>query len=186
MNSTLIGYVDYADSTLKGFTKSQLIDEIKCLRHNLKVAHEQIENQFNLLIDIPYEFIKDRKQKYHDAEFKYFVINCENGVVGLYNLFNNWVFKDEVNKLCKEYYNKELCFDSFTEKLRTYLSYYFRCKRGYEIDVTDFNGYEHGEKPKKIDVYSQVAPNLKMFARSVLWQYKHYNEVGYNERKDCE
>ncbi len=39
----------YSDSYLMSMTKKQLIEHIRILEHNIDVANEQSENQYNLL-----------------------------------------------------------------------------------------------------------------------------------------
>lgn len=43
------GFKSYADSTLRGMTKDDLIEEIRVLEHNWAVAEMLVERQFCLI-----------------------------------------------------------------------------------------------------------------------------------------
>lgn len=105
-----------------------------------------------------------------EEQFNYYPYSQKNKIRP-WNIFNNWVLNESVNKLCEEFdNNKKMSFDEFKERLRRELQYYLWSKVEYEIIVgemfeKDINNFS------KIDCYTQVLPNLDIFAREILIQY---------------
>ena len=84
-----------------------------------------------------------------------------------FNIFRNTYFTKSVEELLKEH----LTFEEFVIQLDRKLMYYFWSKREYEISVGD--AFEEDiNKYKKIDVYSQVKPNIKILAKYIIDNYK--------------
>ena len=81
-----------------------------------------------------------------------------------YNIFNNVRFKEEVDKLLKEF----VSLDDFKEKLDSELRYNFWSRAEYEIMCS---GLFDRNKAYKIDIYSQVVPNLDVLARYIIEEY---------------
>jgi hypothetical protein len=77
-----------------------------------------------------------------------------------YNIFTNVKFNSGITEILAS--NPE-DFNEFVEKLDRELKYCFWSKREYEISVGDAFE-EDANKLTKIDVYSQVAPNVKQLA----------------------
>lgn len=120
----------------------------------------------------------------HMVQFKWYVLNetrlpeeqfnyypySQKNKIRPWNIFNNWVLNESVNKLCEEYETNLMPFDDFKERLRRELQYYLWSKVEYEILVgemfeNDINNFS------KIDCYAQVLPNLDMLAREIIVQY---------------
>ena len=83
-----------------------------------------------------------------------------------FNIFRSCRLVDGVKELLNNY----ITFEDFVEKLEKQLQYVFWSKREYEISVsdafeTDLNKYE------KIDVYSQVKPNVRILAKYIIDNY---------------
>lgn len=105
---------------------------------------------------------------------KWYVLNYDfNGKkVENFNIFRSVRFVEGVQDLLEHY----ITFEDFVEKLESELRYAFWSKREYEILVsdafeTDLNKYE------KIDVYSQVKPNVRILAKYII--------DNYNDRLSC-
>lgn len=99
---------------------------------------------------------------------KWYVLNYDfNGKkVENFNIFRSVRFVEGVQVLLEHY----ITFEDFVEKLESELRYTFWSKREYEISVsdafeTDLNKYE------KIDVYSQVKPNVRILAKYIIDNY---------------
>ena len=99
---------------------------------------------------------------------EWYVLNYDfNGKkVENFNIFRSCRFVDGVKELLDSY----ITFEDFVEKLEKELQYAFWSKREYEISVsdafeTDLNKYE------KIDVYSQVKPNVRILAKYIIDNY---------------
>lgn len=83
-----------------------------------------------------------------------------------YNIFNNINFKEGIENLLKEF----ITYEDFIERLDSLLKYCFWCKREYEISVGDL--FEQDlNKYEKIDVYSQIKPNIKILAKYIIDKY---------------
>lgn len=85
-----------------------------------------------------------------------------------WNIFNNWVFCDDVEKALKEYKRKSLTFEEFRDRINTALSYCFWSKCEYEIYVSPLFGEDRFEK---VDAYMQVAPQLDILCEYILRSY---------------
>lgn len=131
------------------------------------------------------------------VQFKWYVLNETNfpeeqfnqypyqqkNKVKPWNIFNNWVLNEEINKLCEEFDvaydgDKQMTFDEFKERLRHELQYYLWSKVEYEICIGELHENDIN-KYAKIDCYSQVLPNLDILAREILAQYSigHWNDL---------
>ena len=115
--------------------------------------------------------------------------------IEVYNIFDHYSFRKEVEKHLKEYTDKE----EFAERLRRSLSYYFGYKAEWEIVLTSwtphikmmeldrlnaerkeyikkwnrepYSLYINPDVGEKIDVYSQVMNNWEIFVDYV-WKEK--------------
>lgn len=81
-----------------------------------------------------------------------------------FNIFNSVRFSDYVNEMRNEIWDS---VDKFVEKLDSNLKYCFWCKAEYEIMVGDLFETDCN-KLEKIDIYSQVKPNIMQLARYIL------------------
>ena len=98
-------------------------------------------------------------------EREFYVLNYDfNGKkIEAFNIFCNVKLLDGIDRLLVEY----ISIDDFCEKLDSLLRYCFWSKREYEISVAD--AFEEDlSKYEKIDVYRQVAPNLKLIANLII------------------
>lgn len=87
-----------------------------------------------------------------------------------FNIFDHWKFTEAIEEALKKYEN----FDTFKENVKKELMYYFWCKSEYEILITDlFVDIEKLEWDdfEKIDIYSQVLPNLDILCRYIIEEY---------------
>ena len=110
-----------------------------------------------------------------------------------FNIFNSAKFNDGVEKLLNDF----ITFDDFKEKLKNELMYAFWCKSEYEIAVGGlFSKYP--AEFDKIDIYTQVLPNLDILAHYIIDFYNKclykclYTEnvkclkgVDCNEKRNC-
>ena len=102
-------------------------------------------------------------------ELEWFVLNYDfnRRKIENYNIFRNFYFIENVKKLLEEH----LTFEDFIIQLDKKLRYSFWSKREYEISVGD--AFEENlNKYEKIDVYSQVKPNIKILAKYIIDNYK--------------
>ena len=81
-----------------------------------------------------------------------------------FNIFDSTSFKQEVDKLLEEF----VTFDDFKEKLDSALKYSFMSRAEYEIMCS---GLFDRHKAYKIDIYTQVKPNLDTLARYIIEEY---------------
>ena len=85
-----------------------------------------------------------------------------------FNIFRSSRFVDGVKKLLDNYFT----FEDFVEKLENELRYSFWSKREYEIFVGD--AFEEDlNKYEKIDIYSQVKPNVRILAKYIIDNYNN-------------
>lgn len=83
----------------------------------------------------------------------------------IYNIFEHWHFRDEVEKLCK--YKHGIGKDSFSKELKSIVRYYFWSKTEWETRVSA----PFDENPNmKIDVFYQILINWDKFVDYV-WEY---------------
>ena len=80
-----------------------------------------------------------------------------------FNIFHSVRFCKALNKSLKEF----VTMDKFKEELKSDLMYAFWSKREYEISVGDLCEGDIA-KYQKIDVYSQVLPNLDILAEYII------------------
>lgn len=85
----------------------------------------------------------------------------------MWNIFNNWVFCQYVEKHLEE----DLTFEEFVEELDRELHYYFWAKYEHEIFVgcLDKNSTHSTDK---IDVYQQLKPNIDVLAHYIIDTYE--------------
>lgn len=97
---------------------------------------------------------------------KWYVLNhdFDSDKIVSFDIFRNVRFKQDVNKLLEEF----VTFDDFKEKLDNALKYSFLSKAEYEMMCS---GLFDRNKAYKIDVYSQVVPNLDILARYIIEEY---------------
>ena len=82
-----------------------------------------------------------------------------------FNIFRSVRFTEGVENLLKE----NLSFDEFVERLEKELMYAFWSKVEYEVMIGDV----FGTIERKVDIYSQVKPNVRLLAKYIL---DNYNE----------
>ena len=99
-------------------------------------------------------------------QWNVFFHNYNKNEIEQYNIFNHYSFRYEVKQLIKKYKDK----DTFTEKLRKELAYYFLSKCEWEVIVSPWIGKKESCEAK-IDVYNQVMLNWDIFADYV-WNNK--------------
>lgn len=83
-----------------------------------------------------------------------------------FNIFRSRRFSDGVQELLESF----VSFEDFVEELDRLLMYCFWSKAEYEIMVGDLFE-EDTNKYTKVDVYSQVKPNIKILAKYILDEY---------------
>lgn len=119
-----------------------------------------------------------------EEKFKHYPYS--SGDIKPFNVFNNWVFRDEAIKLAKEYKKGEIkswnwvedfpqnksLFEQFKYALMRALSCEEHGRFEYEILVSPWHDYKDLEQFEKehqlIDCYQQVLPNADQFAKYVL------------------
>lgn len=92
--------------------------------------------------------------------------NYNKNEIESYNIFNHSCFTYEVKQLIKKYKDK----NTFTEKLRIELAYYFWSKCEWEVIISPWVGRKEPCE-EKIDVYDQVMLNWDIFVDYV-WNNK--------------
>ena len=85
-------------------------------------------------------------------------------IIEPFNIFSNVTFKQDVDKLLEEF----ITFDDFKEKLDGALKYSFMSRAEYEIMCS---GLFDRHKAYKIDVYTQVVPNLDVLAKYIIEEH---------------
>lgn len=134
------------------------------------------------------------------VNFKFYVINYNfnSQKVEMWNIFNNFMVREEVEKIIKKYLrnpkkytcssymfenkNKITGFKALCEDIRRTIMWqeWSRCE--YEILVGGL--FESNiDKMKKIDCYDQALPNIEIIARECLYQYKCYLKEKSNAKK---
>lgn len=105
---------------------------------------------------------------------KWYVLNHDfnKNTIEKWNIFNSSRFIDGLNNLLKKY----TTFSDFKEKLEKELMYCFWSKAEYEIIVGGLFAKEDKDF-FKIDIYSQVKPNLDILANYII------DEVNKKKRK---
>ena len=87
--------------------------------------------------------------------------------VNYFDIFNSSRFNDCIKEMRETQWNS---VEDFIERLDSVLRYCFWSKREYEISVGD--AFETDcKKLEKIDVYSQVKPNINMLAKYILIEW---------------
>lgn len=84
-----------------------------------------------------------------------------------FNIFDHRGFAEDIEKVLKKYEN----FNTFKESVKKELMYYFWCKSEYEIIVGGLHTELDWENFEKIDIYSQVLPNLDILCRYIIEEY---------------
>lgn len=103
-------------------------------------------------------------------KLEWYVINYDFNARKLenFNIFRNIKFVRGVEELLDNYIN----FEDFTNKLERELKYCFWCKREYEVFIGD--AFEEDlQKYEKVDIYSQVKPNVKILAKYIIDNYNN-------------
>ena len=109
-------------------------------------------------------------------DLKWFVKNWDFNKKELedFNIFRNWKFIEGVQEAVDKYFtypetlDEDIYdYDAFKEDIRKELQYCFWSKREYEVFIgdafeTDLSKYE------KVDIYSQVLPNLDILCNYIL------------------
>lgn len=81
-----------------------------------------------------------------------------------YNIFNSSKFSDGIAKLLSEGING---YDKFVEDLKNLCRYCFWCKAEYEVMIGGLF-VENINELKKVDVYTQLEPNIELLADYIL------------------
>ena len=104
-----------------------------------------------------------------EKKLEWYALNYDFNKKKLYNLniFNNIRFSESVKRDIYEYQMNNFTYDEFKESIRIGLMSAFWSKREYELFIgdafdTNIDNYE------KIDVYSQVLPNLDILVDYIL------------------
>lgn len=121
-------------------------------------------------------------------KFKWYVLNYNSNArkVEMFNIFDNWILNDAVEKEVKDYlkapdkYTHEeyrdtttlVGFEAFCKELEGLIMWQEWGRLEYEVSVgkpfeTDI------DKLEKWDCYQQCEPNIPMIAREVIWQYQN-------------
>ena len=93
--------------------------------------------------------------------------NYNKNKIEVYNIFNHSCFTYEVKQAIKKYKDK----DSFVDKLKSELRYFFWSKCEWEVIVSPWVGRKES-CDEKIDVYDQVMMNWNIFADYV-WENRN-------------
>ena len=135
------------------------------------------------------------------VDFEYYVLNEDRNSheIKPYNIFRNLAVHEATNKLCEDFDNNKLSFDSFVDELDKVIRWQewgrceyeicvaewpptFRDKNGKRINV--YYGQEHEPIDSvdmwKVDCYEQAHPNIKMIAKYVLDTY--YGDCKYENK----
>lgn len=121
-------------------------------------------------------------------KFKWYVLNYNSNArkVEMFNIFDNWILNDAVEKEVKDYlkapdkYTHEkyrdktilVGFEAFCKELEGLIMWQEWSRVEYEISVgRPFN--TDIDKLEKWDCYQQCEPNIPMIAREVIWQYQN-------------
>ena len=108
------------------------------------------------------------KESDNMENLKWYVLNYDFNAKKIenFNIFRSVRFTEGVQELLEHY----ITFEDFVEKLESELRYSFWSKREYEIFVGD--AFETNiENFEKIDIYSQVKPNVKILAKYIIDNY---------------
>ena len=92
-------------------------------------------------------------------KLEWYVLNYDfnKQKIEYYNIFNHTYLLESLQKILNNYTN----FNDYIEQLDKLLRYCFWSKREYEISIGD--AFETDlTKLKKIDVYFQLQPNIKL------------------------
>lgn len=97
---------------------------------------------------------------------KWYVLNWNfnEKKVENFNIFNSCNFTRGLENILKQ----NLSFEDFVDKLDSELKYSFWSKCEYEIMVGDL----FQEPTEKVDIYSQVKPNIEILAKYILEENK--------------
>lgn len=88
-----------------------------------------------------------------------------------FNIFNNICFNEGIEYIINNYrFSVENFFEDFKEAIRIKLMSAFWCRREYELSIGDAFD-EDLDNYKKVDVYSQVLPNLDRLCEYILNYY---------------
>ena len=96
-----------------------------------------------------------------------YIHNYNKNKIESYNIFDHSGFKYEVKQAIKKYKDK----DTFIDKLKIELAYYFYCKCEWEIIISPWIGKKESCEAK-IDVFDQVMINWDIFANYV-WENRN-------------
>ena len=120
--------------------------------------------------------MRDHYDKYEKEQeiiykFEWYVLNYDfnNKCVENFNIFRSVRFVRQVAELLVKY----VTFDDFKDKLKDALRYSFSSKAEYEIMVGDLFVDPEKADLEKIDVYSQVKPNLDTLARYIIYKWNN-------------
>lgn len=114
--------------------------------------------------DIYYNFfIKERKS---EKNMKWYVLISDFNKKEIipYNIFNNGKFVDGIKELLEKGIGE---YSTFVEDLTKLCRYCFWCKAEYEVMIGDLFE-EDVNKYKKVDVFTQIEPNMELLADYIL------------------
>ena len=103
-----------------------------------------------------------------NLEWYVFYHSINKNEIAIFNIFRHGGFNEDVQKSLKKFKDK----NEFGERLRSLLSYYFRCKSEYEIIISPWCG-GIDTKDVKVDIYTQVTSNWDIFLDYV-WNSKQH------------
>lgn len=108
---------------------------------------------------------------------KWYVLNhnFNKNEIELFNIFDNWKFKEGVEEELKKY----TIFSEFVDKLDRLAMYCFWCKTEYEILCCGLFP-KSADELEKIDIYTQLKNNIETLAKYVILEYNK------NKRKKIE
>ena len=94
-----------------------------------------------------------------------------------YNIFNNVKFRNALMDL--KYRARKEQLINLKEELRSILAYCFWCKAEYEVIIKGlFDTEEH-----KVDVYSQIIPNIDKLYAYLLENWKNIPTKSYKQQR---
>lgn len=100
-------------------------------------------------------------------EWNVYYYNINKKKIESFNIFDYWIFKEDVQKAVSKLKNKE----DLEKQLRRELFYYFGSKAEWEIILTPWCGGDRERDAIKVDVHDQVMLNWDKFVEYV-WDHR--------------
>lgn len=101
--------------------------------------------------------------------------NINRQAIESFNIFDHGSFVKYVTEAIKECKSKE----TFEDRLKSELQYYFWSKAEWEIIISPWLGLSNSDR-KKIDVFDQVMLNFEIFADYVWDNREKLKETSYD------